>query len=504
MLNRANWSPALEAIYQKKHPDGLAHPSLDVPPRQPVPVSPSHPGEMLGQQALGQPDGPLMGMGMSSPVSPRPQTPAPRPHMPAFMRFRRKASPTPAPQSLIPSQAVSTPDPGATTDKNAQAVLSPPTDKTRYSTLHGQFQKIDADKGYTDDLSTFEPIFQQWKDYYARTGKPFIQTYNQWPQRMKDYFTAWRGQHSGTGVEADPNAPPSGLSFFQEMDDYFKKLKLAQRDDPNYVPAGGAPGQGGPANIRHDIPGIYPEAMLNYKASKFKPDEQKFMTQEITPSIQTHRTVQQASQAIADDLSGGDYDVGDLMSPGLEAQTTGKPDATVYDPVLKQAMDRVIERYDRDIMPSIADQAQAYGQYGGARQGVAEGLAAQGLEKTLGEMSARMNLEAYKEAQSKVIPATQARAGLKKATLQDRLSNREKALMQRSARTQEADDYIDRMLKYWRHGTDVDADALKRYLGMLQLGSPGPSTTQTQPQFRNKKAEWLGMLGALGSLGSMF
>lgn len=509
MLNMANWSPELKALYQKKYPGGGASAS---PMSRPRPISPSMaappglgalPEDMLGQRALPQASDPYLGMPgpASSPMEPSLASSLARPRQ-APTRIRRE---TDIPQ---PTQASLNPGTDATVDDNALANVNPPPSNTGYTRLQKKFQQIDADKAYTDQLSLFEPSYQKWRDYYTRTGKTpwkFQEEGSQWPQRMQDYYDAWTQVYYPDGigsVAGDPNNNASVPSLFEEIDAYLKKLKLAQRDDPNYVPAGGD--NGGETMTRQAIPGVYPEAMRNYKGSKFTPDELKFLMQEITPSIQTHRTAQQEGKTIADDLSGGRYDVGDLMSPGLEAQTTGQPDPSVYDPVLKHAMDSVIERYQRDIMPGISDEAQAYGQYGGSRQGVAEGLAAKGLEETLGGLSARMNLEAYKDAQSRVIPATQARAGLRKSSLQDRFSNRERALLQRSARTQEADDYVKRMFKNWRYGPDTDSDALTRYLSLLQQGSPGPSTAQTKPQYRNKTAEILGMVGTLASLGSLF
>ncbi|MCM8884551.1 MAG: hypothetical protein LC541_14865 [Candidatus Thiodiazotropha sp.] len=483
-------------MYKKKNPGGLGLPSA-VPQR---PAGPSlaesstllNPDETLGQRGLAPHAGASLGMPSLAPQ--RPAAPPLTAHSPLLNPDETLGQPR------VRRAAVSRPGERATVDQNAKAMRNPPAGETTYTPQQGRFQEIDAHKGYTDDLSEFEPVYQQWKDYYQRTGKNIIMKDDKWPARMQDYYDDWFQQQSKgrNDVEADTSLPQSGPSFFQVMDDYFKQLKLAQRDDPNYVQAGGGPPN---PNVRQKVPGIYPEAMAQYKHAKWTPDEQKFMMQEVEPSIGDHRTSEQEGQALADDLSGGQYDVGDLMSPGVEAQTTGKPDASVYDPVLKHAMDSVIDRYQREIMPSIGDEAQSYGQYGGSRQGVAEGLAAQGLEKTLGDMSARMNLGAYTDAQSRVIPATQARAGLKKSSSDDRLSHRKAGLSQRAANTKASDDFINRMLKYSRHGTDNDAEALKRYLNMLQLGSPGPSSTQSQPQFRNKNAE---LLGALGTVASLF
>lgn len=499
MLNMSNWSPELKAMYKKNPPGGLGLPSA-VPQR---PAGPSlaenstllNPDETLGQRGLAPHAG--SSLGMPSLAHQRPAGPPLTAHSPLLNPGETLGQPR------VRRAAVSRPGEGATVDQNAKAMRNPPAGETRYTPQQGRFHKIDADKGYTDNLSEFEPVYQQWKDYYQRTGQTVRKDdqWHQWPARMQDYYDDWFQQQSaGPGeVEGDPNLPQSGPSFFQVMDDYFKQLKLAQRDDPNYVPPGGGGGTPNP-DVRQNIPGIYPEAVAQYKHAKWTPDEQKFMMQEVAPSIGDHRSAEQEGQTLADDLSGGDYDVGDLMSPGVEAQTTGKPDASVYDPVLKHAMDSVIDRYQREIMPSIGDEAQAYGQYGGSRQGVAEGLAAQGLEKTLGDMSARMNLGAYTDAQSRVIPATQARAGLKKTSSDDRLAHRKAGLSQRAANTKASDDFINRMLKYSRYGTDNDAQALERYLNMLQLGSPGPSSTQSQPQFRNKNAELLGILGTVASL----
>lgn len=85
--------------------------------------------------------------------------------------------------------------------------------------------------------------------------------------------------------------------------------------------------------------------------------------------------------------------------PGLNFLTSGQ----VLDPnnnqYLQQAVDAAsrpaIRQFQNVILPGIASDAISAGGFGGTRQGIAEGLAAQGLQQQLGDISANMFSNAY-------------------------------------------------------------------------------------------------------------
>ena len=63
--------------------------------------------------------------------------------------------------------------------------------------------------------------------------------------------------------------------------------------------------------------------------------------------------------------------------------------------MIQAGQNDLAQEFQRNVLPFIADQAQAVGGYGGARQGVAQGIAAEGLLEAQGDLSARLLSDAY-------------------------------------------------------------------------------------------------------------
>lgn len=65
--------------------------------------------------------------------------------------------------------------------------------------------------------------------------------------------------------------------------------------------------------------------------------------------------------------------------------------------MIQSAQNDLVQDYQRNVMPSISNQAQGagVGGFGGARQGVAQGIASEGLLEGLGDISTRMLGNAY-------------------------------------------------------------------------------------------------------------
>lgn len=76
-----------------------------------------------------------------------------------------------------------------------------------------------------------------------------------------------------------------------------------------------------------------------------------------------------------------------------------------FDPGANKALDRAIsgairpleQQFRRTILPGIGAEATTTGQYGGSRQGVAEGIAASDFLKQVGDISSQMQNQAYLE-----------------------------------------------------------------------------------------------------------
>lgn len=63
--------------------------------------------------------------------------------------------------------------------------------------------------------------------------------------------------------------------------------------------------------------------------------------------------------------------------------------------MIQAAQNDLTQDYLRNIMPAISDRAQATGGYGGSRQGVAQGIASEGLLEAHGDVSARLLGDAF-------------------------------------------------------------------------------------------------------------
>ena len=75
------------------------------------------------------------------------------------------------------------------------------------------------------------------------------------------------------------------------------------------------------------------------------------------------------------------------LDPGIDPYVSG---------MIRMAHRGMLEDYSRNILPQIAGRAQAVGGYGGSRQGVAQGIATEGLLSRMGDPMARaQNLQQY-------------------------------------------------------------------------------------------------------------
>lgn len=121
----------------------------------------------------------------------------------------------------------------------------------------------------------------------------------------------------------------------------------------------------------------------------------------------------------------------------------------------------------------IGDQAQAYGQYGGSRQAVAEGIARGRLDQTLGDISARMTSEAYGQGLDatarglQLTPMTQQAIAMP-ATLWDTVGQQQMGYEQM---------LINDAMNRWNFDQQSQWNKLANYQGMVsgQYGMQGDS-----------------------------
>lgn len=160
-------------------------------------------------------------------------------------------------------------------------------------------------------------------------------------------------------------------------------------------------------------PQNYNNVMNDFLSGKYNPN--------ITPaSTITAPTADFYKQNMASPVSAQGVSVpGALSSMGavdpthsISQMLTGQVNTSALDPVMNNAMRRLGENFNEQVMPGINQGAIAAGQYGGSRQGVAQGLAAKGLGYSMSDMASNMYNNAFNTAQGNMYGTANNMAGL--------------------------------------------------------------------------------------------
>ena len=164
--------------------------------------------------------------------------------------------------------------------------------------------------------------------------------------------------------------------------------------------------------ITVNSPGIYPEAQNLYQANGWSPQMQT-NADDYADTLQQRMGQENIPYGFATNAMSGRYDpsitAGGNVDPQMVDPTlafgsmgmanptnsisqmlSGQANTDTLDPVVAAALRRMGESYGEQVMPSIRSGAIAAGQYGGSRQGVAEGLASKGLAYSMGDTAANM------------------------------------------------------------------------------------------------------------------
>lgn len=90
---------------------------------------------------------------------------------------------------------------------------------------------------------------------------------------------------------------------------------------------------------------------------------------------------------------------GMLQGPGMNFMTSGAVLNANSNPALQQAIQGatrpIVENFQNTILPGITQEGIASGGFGGTRQGIAEGLAAKGMQTQIGDVAAQMMNQNY-------------------------------------------------------------------------------------------------------------
>lgn len=116
-------------------------------------------------------------------------------------------------------------------------------------------------------------------------------------------------------------------------------------------------------------------------------------------------------QGIGQDVTGAGTETVENAMARLYA--AGNPQNNPYfQQAVQSAIRPVTENFQEQVMPGIRQGAQAAGQQGSSRQGIAEGIAARGYMNTVGDISANMGNQAYAQGLQAVQASGQLGQGL--------------------------------------------------------------------------------------------
>jgi hypothetical protein len=187
-------------------------------------------------------------------------------------------------------------------------------------------------------------------------------------------------------------------------------------------------------------PGIFAEAQRLYQSGGWRPEQQALVDEQ---NKNLGSRVNQAGSAYGvgnaaingqfdprissvGNIQGADKIVAQMVDPtkafaslgaanptgAIQQMLTGRADTSTLDPVVQSAFRRLGEGFNEQVLPGIRGNAIASGQYGGSRQGIAEGLASRGLLYSMGDVANNMYNQAYQQAQQNMYGTANNMAGL--------------------------------------------------------------------------------------------
>lgn len=101
----------------------------------------------------------------------------------------------------------------------------------------------------------------------------------------------------------------------------------------------------------------------------------------------------------------------------MQGPMTGNP---YLDAAVNSAQTRTAQNFNEQVLPQISLSSLGSNNFGGSRQGIAEGLAASRLQQQMGDMATQMYGNAYESGQGRALQGAQTQAGLtQQANLQN-------------------------------------------------------------------------------------
>jgi len=177
-----------------------------------------------------------------------------------------------------------------------------------------------------------------------------------------------------------------------------------------------------------------------------------------------------------------DFLLNSALSPSTNPALQGTIDAAVRP---------INEQLTREALPGVRSEARMAGQYGGSRQGIAEGMAIQGAQRAAGDTAAQVANQGYQSGMDAMVktlglvPQTQG-AQVTGSLTQSGVGDVQQNLQQNQ---------LDELIQRYMYGQQKNYLASKDILG-LAMGIPNAGTTSSVSGGNNGTASALS--GALG------
>lgn len=184
-------------------------------------------------------------------------------------------------------------------------------------------------------------------------------------------------------------------------------------------------------------------------------------------------TEQQAQQGALDFAQGPLQGIISAPTQGLEFLSSGQALFPETNPALAASIDAatrpLTQAFQQNILPSIRNDAVAAGQFGGSRQGIAEGIASQALTQGIGDVSAQISNAAFQNAmdnmtRSLVVAPQIAGLNLLPFDVQSAIGGQQRALEQAQL-SEEAQRFMAQQLLPLQQGQAIAGTAFGMPLG---------------------------------------
>lgn len=167
------------------------------------------------------------------------------------------------------------------------------------------------------------------------------------------------------------------------------------------------------------------------------------------------------------------------------------------DQAVNAAARPVVQNFQDTIMPGIQSGFSKAGRYGSGMQAYQQRKAGEGLNRQLSDMAGSMAYQNYNSERDNMLKAGLLAPTFAQADYTDASQLERVGQVREAQGGAELQDQINRFM----HDQTSERDALREYMTLVGGGSYGGQSTQSQPIYRNKVGEGLGMAATAAGIG---